>query len=254
MRIPARRTKVICDTDRDRYQLIYRYALKLRSHTSIKRSVLLMSNSRNDWFPTPIWHFMLEDHQKLNYLLLQEIRAERQENPEGEKRSNILGWHSSSKLYKREGFSEFVKIISQNSLEVATALHWDLTKFFMEITGCWAIVNGKMASNSVHNHPNSILSGVYYLQAPENCGAISFHDPRSAAQMLMPPMTEFSPWTLPKISYKPQAGTMLLFPSWLSHNVEMNMSEKVRISLSFNIGMSQLVPQIKNPLPNLTSS
>jgi uncharacterized protein (TIGR02466 family) len=200
-----------------------------------------MSNSRKDWFPTPIWHFILEDYRQLNETLLQEIRSEHQRNPQGEKRSNILGWHSESNLHRRENFAAFVKIISQNTLEVATALHWDLAKFSLEITGCWAIVNGKMAANSVHNHPNSILSGVYYLQAPENCGVISFYDPRSAAQMLMPPMTEFSPWTLPKISYKPEAGTMLLFPSWLSHGVEMNLSEELRISLSFNIGMSPLM-------------
>jgi uncharacterized protein (TIGR02466 family) len=199
-----------------------------------------MPNSRKDWFPTPIWHFILDDYRQLNSLLLQEISAEQKHNSKGEKRSNILGWHSESNLHRRESFAEFVKIISQNTLEVATALHWDLTRFSLEITGCWAIVNGKMASNSVHNHPNSILSGVYYLQAPENSGVISFYDPRSAAQMLMPPMTEFSPWTLPKISYKPEAGTMLLFPSWLLHGVELNMSEEVRISLSFNIGISQL--------------
>jgi uncharacterized protein (TIGR02466 family) len=200
-----------------------------------------MSNSRKDWFPTPIWHFILDDARQLNDTLLREIGAERQQNPKGEKRSNILGWHSGSNLHQRQSFSEFVKFIGQNALEVASALHWDLTKFSLEITGCWAVVNGKMAANSVHNHPNSILSGVYYLQAPESCGVISFYDPRSAAQMLMPPMTDFSPWTLPKISYKPEAGTMLLFPSWLLHGVEMSMCEELRISVSFNIGISHLV-------------
>ena len=102
------------------------------------------------------------------------------------------------------------------------------------------ITDGKQAANSVHNHPNSILSGVYYVQAPEHLGVISFQDPRSAAQMLIPPVTEFSLWTLPKISYQPQAGTMLLFPSWLWHGVEMNRSDHLRVSLSFNIGMVPL--------------
>ena len=55
------------------------------------------------------------------------------------------------------------------------------------------ITDGKQAANSVHNHPNSILSGVYYVQAPEHSGVISFQDPRSAAQMLIPPVTEFKP-------------------------------------------------------------
>jgi uncharacterized protein (TIGR02466 family) len=199
-----------------------------------------MSNSRKDWFPTPIWHFIREDCQALNATLLQEIQAEQQRDPKGEKWSNILGWHSASDLQQRESFAGFTKIINENVLEVATCLHWDLSKIALDIKSCWAIVNGKMAANSVHNHPNSILSGVYYVQAPDNCGVISFQDPRPAAQMLVPPMTEFSLWTLPKISYKPQAGTMLLFPSWLLHGVEMSLSDDLRISMSFNIGMSPL--------------
>jgi uncharacterized protein (TIGR02466 family) len=112
-----------------------------------------------------------------------------------------LGWHSASDLQQRESFADFTQIIAVNILEVAAELHWDLQKMSLEIKSCWAIVNGKMAANAVHNHPNSILSGVYYLQTPENCGVISFHDPRQAAQMLVPPMTEFSLWTLPKISF-----------------------------------------------------
>jgi uncharacterized protein (TIGR02466 family) len=184
---------------------------------------------------------MLDDYQTLNDILLQEIKSEQQRDQKGEQWSNILGWHSVSNLHQRESFAQFNQIINQNILEVASDLHWDLQKFSLELKSCWAIVNGKLASNSVHNHPNSILSGVYYLQAPENSGVISFADPRPAAQMLVPPMTEYSLWTLPKISYKPQAGTMLLFPSWLLHGVEMNMSAELRISLSFNIGMFTLL-------------
>ncbi|WP_310489777.1 TIGR02466 family protein [Chamaesiphon sp. VAR_69_metabat_338] len=200
-----------------------------------------MTNSRKDWFPTPIWHFNLDNCDRLNNTLIQEIKIEQQHDRQGRKQSNVLGWHSANDLHQRASFTEFTKIISEHVLEVATCLHWDLAKISLEIDSCWAIVNGKLASNSVHNHPNSVLSGVYYLQAPENSGVISFSDPRPAAQVLVPPITEFSPWTLPKISYKPQVGTMLIFPSWLLHNVEMNLSGELRISLSFNVGMLQLV-------------
>jgi uncharacterized protein (TIGR02466 family) len=68
------------------------------------------------------------------------------------------------------------QIVDRNVLEVASFLDWDLQQFSLNITTCWAIVNGKFASDSVHNHPNSILSGVYYLKAPENCGGIYFSD------------------------------------------------------------------------------
>jgi uncharacterized protein (TIGR02466 family) len=200
-----------------------------------------MTNSRKDWFPTPIWHFILDDCQQLNDKLLAEVKAEQQRDSKGEKRSNILGWHSTHDLHQRESFAEFANIIGENTVAVANDLHWDLPKISLKIESCWAIVNGKLASNSVHNHPNSVLSGVYYLQAPANSGVISFYDPRPAAQVLVPPITEYGVVTLPKISYQPQAGTMLLFPSWLVHGVEMNMTPDLRVSLSFNIGMSLVV-------------
>jgi uncharacterized protein (TIGR02466 family) len=200
-----------------------------------------MSISRNDWFPTPVWHFMIDD-PTMNLNLLQEVQAEQQRDREGEKWSNVLGWHSVNNLHQRESWAKFNKVILRNVSEIAKFLRWDLQQFSLEITTCWAIVNGKMAHNSVHNHPNSILSGVYYLQAPENCGGIFFSDPRPASQMLIPPVEEFNLWTFPKVSYKPHAGMMLLFPSWLLHGVEMNMSEELRISLSFNIGMSPKKP------------
>jgi uncharacterized protein (TIGR02466 family) len=200
-----------------------------------------MSSSRNDWFPTPVWHFVIDD-PTMNLNLLQEVQVEQQRDRAGEKWSNVLGWHSVNNLHQRESWAEFNKVILHNVSEIANFLRWDLQQFSLEITTCWAIVNGKMAYNSVHNHPNSILSGVYYLQAPENCGGIFFSDPRPASQMLIPPVKEFNLWTFPKVSYKPHAGMMLLFPSWLLHGVEMNMSEEFRISLSFNIGMSPKKP------------
>ncbi len=197
-----------------------------------------MAGSRTDWFPTPVWHFEINNPQELNLALLAEVDAERQRDQQGEKWSNVLGWHSVNNLHERPSFVGFTQIIHQNVLEIATFLRWDLQQFSLNITTCWAIVNGKMASNSVHNHPNSILSGVYYLQASEHCGGIFFSDPRPASQMLIPPVEEFNLWTIPKISYKPHVGTMLLFPSWLLHGVDMNRSEELRISLSFNIGMN----------------
>jgi len=196
--------------------------------------------SRNDWFPTPIWHFPIANYEELNADLLLEVKAEQERDRAGQQLSNLLGWHSANDLHKRDRFHHFTQIIHQNVLEVATFLQWDLQKFSFNITTCWANINGKFASNSIHNHPNSILSGVYYLKTPEDCGGIYFSDPRPAARMLNPPVTEFNLWTLPKVSYKPHEGTMILFPSWLLHGVDTNMSEESRISLSFNIGMSAL--------------
>jgi uncharacterized protein (TIGR02466 family) len=157
----------------------------------------------------------------------------------------MLGWHSLDTLHQRDEFKELINIVQANVMEVANFLQWDLNTFNVSIATCWAMVNSKFASNSVHNHPNSILSGVYYVQAPENCGGVFFGDPRPASQMLIPPVVEFNPWTLPRVVYKAYEGSMLLFPSWLPHGVEPNLSDEDRVSISFNIGM---IPMRPNPI------
>ncbi len=197
-----------------------------------------MVHSRKDWFPTPIWDFTVDNYQQLNATLLSEIEEEQQRDRQGMSISNNLGWHSVNTLHQRDRFSGFTQNIHRNVLEVAKELRWDLRQFSLTITTCWANVNGKFSSNFMHHHANSILSGAYYLKVPENSGAIYFADPRPAALMLVPPVEEFNPLTYSKVIYKPRIGSMLLFPSWLMHGVETNMSEESRISIAFNIGMT----------------
>jgi len=48
------------------------------------------------------------------------------------------------------------------------------------------------------------------------------------------PVTEFVPWTIRQVSYQPVSGGMLVFPSWLYHGVGSNLSETLRVNLSFN--------------------
>lgn len=196
-----------------------------------------MSGHRNDWFPTPVWQFKVENYEQINQKLLQTIYDEHRRDSKGEKWSNVLGWHSVDNLHQRDGFEDFTNIVKNNVMDPASFLNWDLKKFTVNITTCWATINNKFASNSVHNHPNSILSGVYYVKAPKNCGGVFFSDPRPAAQVLVPPVTKFNLWTFPRVTCKPYEGVMLMFPSWLLHGVETSLSAEDRVSLSFNIGM-----------------
>jgi len=87
----------------------------------------------------------------------------------------------------------------------------------------------------MHNHPNSALSGAYYLQAPEHSGAITFRDPREQASMIVPPLAELTPWTFKTVRYQPMPGRLLIFPGWLLHAVEHNRSQSDRIVMSFNV-------------------
>ena len=191
--------------------------------------------ARTDWFPTSIWRFNVAGYQTLNDKLMRFIQDNRQCNPAGMSgRSTVMGWHSTDQLHRRPELQEFVSIVHANVDEVARSYRIDTSQATLELATCWAVVNGKMASGALHCHPNSFLSGVYYVNTTEETGNIVFQDPRPGANMSACPVMEFTPWTIRQVSYQPAPGGMLIFPSWLYHGVGPNLSEALRVSLSFN--------------------
>jgi len=120
--------------------------------------------------------------------------------------------------------------VSENlGYDINTSLHID---------SMWSIVNLPGSHNKSHIHPGSHWSGVYYVQAPEKSGRIQFSDPRTASVMSgirYQPNSRRKPETWVKVSHNPVAGKMIIFPSWLYHSVEPNLSKDERIIISFNL-------------------
>jgi hypothetical protein len=102
----------------------------------------------------------------------------------------------------------------------------------MAITQCWLNVNRPGDRHHRHHHPNSYISGVYYLDASPDCGAIAFHRPGLVE--LQPARTRGTPFTFDLWREVPRSGQLLLFPSRLEHSVEPNLSTRDRLSISFN--------------------
>jgi uncharacterized protein (TIGR02466 family) len=205
---------------------------------------------RYDLFPTAIWQFEQTDCAALNQELLGLIRAEQARDGVGlRNRSSVNGWHSQLDLHTRPDFRRFVELMNQAAATVIQFQKWDLKRITPVITECWAVVNGKYGSNQFHRHPHANISGVYYVQTPEKCGALIFRDPRPVAAMMAPPVTQRTAWTELTRAYQPQAGKMLLFPSWLEHGVGVNESDEERIAISFNVSF-----RIANPLTPVPST
>jgi hypothetical protein len=89
--------------------------------------------------------------------------------------------------------------------------------------GFWlnAMAPGQSTSRHCHEENDELLSGVYYVTAPRDSGAILFHDGPFETRVV------------------PRAGLMLLFPPELPHSVGTNMSQELRLSIAFNIGLKQ---------------
>ncbi|MEO0768283.1 MAG: TIGR02466 family protein [Cyanobacteria bacterium J06649_4] len=199
-----------------------------------------MTGTRKDWFPTAIWHFDIEDGDSLNSTLLREIYRIQQNEPQSLGRSAVFGWHSHNQLHKLDTFQTFTKLVIDNVLEIAQFQKINTEIHMSRIDQCWALVNSQYAHNTLHNHPNSIYSGVYYLKAPSKSGSLIFRDPREISHMWKIPVDDNTIWTAQNVEYEPKEGRMIIFPSWLLHQVQPNLSTEDRVSISFNISFVSL--------------
>lgn len=154
--------------------------------------------------------------------MLAEIQRHKAEDPAGVQKSNDGGWHSNGGILRTAFFSKLAERIT-TEVERINPHVW--------ISGGWANVNPPGCANARHNHAKAILSGVFYLQAPEDSGNLILEDPREAAQMLggLPDIL------LDPVEIPAQAGVLLIFPAWLPHRVGKNCSGKDRISVAFNV-------------------
>ena len=100
----------------------------------------------------------------------------------------------------------------------------------------WININGYKDFNLRHTHENSIISGVFYVKAPDKSSKITFYHP--AFKLMVREWNinmKHNHYTSSVWSINPQKGKLLLFPSWLEHEVSPNLSQESRISISFNI-------------------
>lgn len=196
-------------------------------------------------FPTLLYTRELVEAEEINAELLEMIRAERERDGKGVQRSNVRalgGWHSKSDLQARPEYKRITRKVMNQAALIAKDLEFS-TEHEMRIKEMWSIVNGPGSFNKSHVHPGSIWSGVYYVQAPEGSGNISFTDPRTPNIMLKPRFEKGKKRKqecMTKISITPTAGKMIFFPSWLYHAVDVNLSEEAgeaaeRVIISFNL-------------------
>ncbi|MBW4472895.1 MAG: 2OG-Fe(II) oxygenase family protein [Stenomitos rutilans HA7619-LM2] len=182
-------------------------------------------------FPTALFAFQLKDYAQLNQQLLNTIYQLKQLD-RGYAASNVLGWHSKSNLFELEELQPFKALIDAAVLEVAQAVGYG--DILIKPANCWANVNSKYASNKIHDHANCLFSGVYYVKMPKDSGNLMFYDPRSAKAFYKPLVSNFTAYTADAVAHAAEEGLLLIFPSWLKHGVEPNLSDEDRISISFN--------------------
>ena len=189
------------------------------------------------FFSTPVWINEINNFETINNELKNYIYEEKEKNPDGVKKSNVNGWHSEGFDLKNERLKKFTNEISNNIGAAIKDMGWDLETQLVKITNMWAIINKDRAFNERHHHGNSSLSAAYYVKAEKNSGDIIFFDPRQANVFHHPTSKEANSLNCQVQSVTPKAGTLVLFPSYLEHKVDENLSKEERIVVSFNISL-----------------
>ncbi len=192
-------------------------------------------NKPNLLFPTPVWTLTLDNYKEINEKMFNFIKSEQKKDQLGIKKSNLKGWHSKDFDLKEEDPQNFIAFILPAIERVMTDMNWERKKQTVKIDNMWAIINIGGSANLRHQHGNSTISGAYYVRAPENSGDIVFYDPRPAAVYSHPTVTNPNLLNAQINGIKPKEGALVLFPSYLDHSVNENLSNSERIVISFNI-------------------
>ncbi len=195
-------------------------------------------------FPTSIYYSPLgvKDLKTLNKDLKKEALKFAEIDEEGQvwSRKNYKGGYTSygsiAQLHRVSStFEDLEKSINKHVYKFVKHLDMDINPKELKMTSCWVNIMPTDVIHTMHIHPLSVISGTYYLQTPKNCSSIKFEDPRMDCFMATPPRKHDAKIHNQRYhSVTPQEGHVVLFESWLRHEVPKNDSPKERISISFN--------------------
>ena len=161
--------------------------------------------------------------------------AEKNKNKyESRQKSNVGGYQTPDLPFDNNIIKLFQKILFF-AQEYAKDYKFN-NKLYVD--NFWINFNKTSSSNMLHTHPNSQISGVYYIQVPENSGKILFENPHTfdAFSEIQSYSDDFKYDTSQyyAVDIQGKEGLLLVFPSYLRHGVHINKSELDRISISFN--------------------
>jgi uncharacterized protein (TIGR02466 family) len=195
-------------------------------------------------FPTFVYTSALQgsNAREFNQRLLKECRQLRRDDAAGRRWSvkNYPGGYTSYGSVHRlhtvsPTFESLRRKLKRHIAAFSSAVEWDLAGRELNMTDCWVNIMPRHTVHGLHLHPHSSLSGTYYVQVPKGSPGIKFEDPRLERFMAAPPRKaqagrETKPW----VTFPAAAGQLILFESWLRHEVAPNRASGERISVSFN--------------------
>jgi uncharacterized protein (TIGR02466 family) len=155
------------------------------------------------------------------------------------KKNYPLGYTSYGSLDQLQNlakpFKKLRQLIDPHVDDYLKHLDYDCKLSQVDMCSMWVNVMPKGVFHSMHIHPKSIISGTFYLQIPKGSSCIKFEDPRWSCFMNTPDKKASARAENKRFfEIQPKEGDLVLFESWLKHEVPINSTEEPRISISFN--------------------
>lgn len=191
-------------------------------------------------FATPLYEAQL-DHAPLLVALAHMARTLAVDDRAGRawsKEHRYRGYTSYASLddlpTRDPDVADLVKILDKHVTAFARECAFDLDKK-LKLNSLWVNILKPGGMHSGHIHPHSVVSGTIYIEVPPGAGGLRFEDPRLPSMMAAPTRRDDAPEALrPFVTIKPAPGMIMLWESWLRHEVEANGAKSDRISISFN--------------------
>lgn len=149
--------------------------------------------------------------------------------------SGYTSYASLNDLPRRDpAFADLAKTLPKHAAEFAKECAFELRRK-PRLDSLWINLLKGGGHHSGHIHPHSLISGTFYVEVPRGPGAIRFEDPRLPLMMAAPPRDRDAPQELqPFVTIEPRPGLLLMWESWLRHEVLPATGRGERLSISFN--------------------
>lgn len=151
--------------------------------------------------------------------------------------TGYTSYASLNDLPKRDpAFVDLAKLLGKHASAFAKDCAFELSRK-PRLDSLWVNLLRGTGHHSAHIHPHSMISGTLYIEVPKGSGAIRFEDPRLPMMMAAPTRLSEAPEELrPFVTIEPRPGLLLLWESWLRHEVMPAAAKGDRLSISFNFG------------------
>jgi uncharacterized protein (TIGR02466 family) len=184
-------------------------------------------------FATSLYEAEIGDPRLLGELA-HSIRSLAQDDAAGRRWSTehryagYTSYASLNDLPKRDpAFAQLAKLLARHAATFADDCGFELARK-PRLDSLWANLLKSGGQHSGHIHPHSIISGTFYVEVPAGSGAIRFEDPRLPLMMAAPPRADTF------VTVQPRPGLLLMWESWLRHEVLPGTGKGDRLSISFN--------------------